>query len=85
MYPRRRSGLALLSQNDIIKGLDACDSLSVDEVYHQCTGALVMEFGEDRLTALGWSMSHGAENSPEVLTVDENRCRPCAMAGPPRV
>lgn len=66
-------GLALLSQNDIIKGLDACDSLSVDEVYHQCTGALVMEFGEDRLTALGWSMSHGAENSEDVLTVDEKQ------------
>jgi len=66
-------GLALLSKNDVSKGLDACETLSVDEVYYQCTGALVMEFGEDRLTALGWSMSHGAENSEDVLTVDETQ------------
>lgn len=66
-------GLALLSADDIEKGLDACDMLSDGGQYHQCTGALVMEFGEDRLAALGWSLSHSAENSPTVLVVDEAR------------
>jgi len=66
-------GLALLAAADIKKGLDACDTISAGGQYHQCTGALIMEYGEDRLAALGWSMSHSDENSPTVLVVDESR------------
>jgi len=66
-------GIALLSADDIEKGLDACDKVSQSDRYQQCTGALMMEFGEDRLAALGWYISHSAENSPTVLVVDEAR------------
>jgi hypothetical protein len=66
-------GLALLSSNDIHKSLDACDSLPLEGKYYQCTGAAVMEFGEDRLADLGWALSHSMENSPTKLTVDDSQ------------
>lgn len=63
-------GLALVSQGNISVALDACDSLPTSEKYYQCTGGVVMEFGEDHLSAIGWSVGHSAENSPTSISVD---------------
>jgi len=66
-------GVALLSGGNIMSALDSCDTLSGTDGHFQCTGAVVMEFGEDRLNAIGWSISHSDENSTERLTVDEDQ------------
>lgn len=65
-------GVAILSDNDIQAALDTCDRLKNINGYEQCVGAVVMEFGEDRLSSLGWVVGHSEENSPQVLTIRES-------------
>jgi hypothetical protein len=62
-------GFAITSNNDITRALDKCNELGVPSS-DQCFGAVLMEFGEDRLSVLGWPSGHSSENSPKVLSVE---------------
>jgi hypothetical protein len=64
-------GFAVASSNSIHSALDACN-LVPDEYAFPCSGAVLMEFGEDRMSSRGWSYGHSAENSPQVLTVQDS-------------